>query len=145
MRTMTGLPYFEHRIYSTPVYIVKILDDVYCFIIQADEMRWEIYQCYAQKGHTEPVDEVAMTTATLEDAIEYINNKYRDNEVVQDFVREYTNMRRKRCTARQIQVMGGIGTETQEDATAFFAKRVCYFAMKDVINKMQYNKLKIKK
>lgn len=146
MAIITDIPIYQHQIKSTPIYIAKLLDDVYCFIIEVDDLNWNVYQCYAPNGHAEPVEDMPiMTTATLDDAIDYLNVQFSENQVVQNFIEKYNDMKNKRCSPRQIEVMSGISNETQEDATRFFAQRVCYFAMKDMISKIQFNKIKVKK
>ena len=96
------LPIYTHQIKLTPIYIVKILEYVYFFIVSTGDLEWSIYQCYAPNSHAEPmVDEPIMMTVSLEDAIDYLQKEFEHNEMVQQYIQSYHESKDRQCTPRQ--------------------------------------------
>ena len=139
------LPIYTHEIKLTPIYIVKVLEDVYYFILQTEDLEWSIYQCYAPNNHAEPmIDEPIMMTVSLKDAIDYLQKEFEHNEMVQEYVQNYYKTKNRPCTPRQALATSET-CETWGEVDGFFSRRVCYFAMKDLVSKLQFEKVKIKK
>ena len=139
------LPIYTHQIKLTPIYIAKVLEDVYYFILQTEDLEWCIYQCYAPNSHAEPmVDEPIMMTVSLEDAIDYLQKEFEHNEMVQEYVQNYHETKNRPCTPRQTLATNGV-CETWGEVDEFFSRRICYFAMKGLVSKLQFEKVKIKK
>ena len=139
------LPIYTHEIKLTPIYIVKVLEDVYYFILQTEDLEWSVYQCYAPNNHAEPmIDEPIMMTVSLKDAIDYLQKEFEHNEMVQEYVQNYYKTENRPCTPRQALATSGT-CETWGEVDEFFSRRVCYFAMKDLVSKLQFEKVKIKK
>lgn len=128
----------EHEVNGYKIDIILLTDTVQAYLLEINNE----YNLYITdtKDYAGQVDFIKSFKSEIE-ALKFAHDKWSTVIQVEDYKKKFEYMKNKKATKKQIESTYGQAT-TMTEATWFFAKRHCYFRMKDIIEEKLGNEVK---
>ena len=119
----------EHEVNGYKINIILLTDTVQAYLLEINDE----YSLYITdtKDYAGQVDFIKSFKSKI-DALKFAHEKWSTVVQIEDYKKKFEYIKNRKATKKQIESTYGQAT-TMAEATWFFAKRTCYFRMKDVI------------